>query len=477
MGHQKLIVGMTGVVHPNMPGDDRGLYSKVITMMKKLSSELEFDLVVVSKLLESEEDGINAKLYLEKNKVDLTLIFNSSLGYGRVILPLAKVNSYIGLWSVPEPTRDGVLQLNSFCGLNMYGSIIGKYLKDHNISYKWFYGAPDSELFLERFKITVKTLKAIKVVKKARIAVIGGLADGFENMYIDERKLDKKFGTYIQTRYSIEDLVKRAQGIDDKRLDEDLQQCLKEGKWNKERVSLDHMRKSSRIYLAFRDFAEEFGYDCLAISCWPKFQQVYGIAVCGAMSRLNEAGIIASCEGDVPGALNMLILNSLNGKKSSLNDLVALDEDDDSINMWHCGVAPASCADDNGICWDQHFNIGSYEGDKWNGNGVVGSMNFKPGNVTICRMDNNFSNLFIITGNIMKNKRGYYGSSGWINNLKLNGENISLLDLLNTIVINDIEHHYPMTYGDLTNELMEFSSWMNMDIIERIPYKPYMQKR
>ncbi len=475
MDDLRVKIGLTGVVHPNMPGNDRGLYNHIIEAMNVLKDKLDFDLIVVTKPLESEEDGCRAREYLESYKVNFTLIFNSSLGNGRVILPLARINSLLGLWSVPEPTTDGVLQLNSFCGLNMYGSIIAKYFNDYNIPFKWFYGQPDSEKFLERFTITIRALRAIKTVKNARIGLIGGLANGFENMYFDERVLDSRFGTYIQSRYTVEEIVTRSHNIADSRVEKDLDKLFNTGSLNKERVSMKDMEKSSRVFLALKDFAEENNYNALAISCWPRFQEVYGIAVCGAMSRLNESGIVAPCEGDIPGAIDMMICNAINGQKSSLSDLVAFDENDNSINMWHCGVAAGSCSDNSGICWDEHFNIGSYNADKWVGKGVVADLTFKPGQVTIVRMDNNFKNWFIITGEVMSNKKPYYGSSGWINNVKLDGEAIPLFDLMNTIVVNRVDHHYTMTYGNIVNELYEFASWLNMNLLPKVPYKPYLQ--
>jgi len=203
----KVKIGLTGVVHPNMPGDDEGVYAGIIKSMELLQADLDFDLAVLPDPLRSEADGEAARKFLDDRQVDLTLIFNASLGYGRVILPLARVKSYIGLWSVPEPTRDGVLQLNSFCGLNMYGSIISNYLTLHRIPFKWFYGYTDAPMVEERFKITLAALRAIKVLQRSRIGQIGGLADGFENIYIDERELEKKFGTQLQTRHTVEDIV------------------------------------------------------------------------------------------------------------------------------------------------------------------------------------------------------------------------------------------------------------------------------
>jgi hypothetical protein len=104
----------------------------------------------------------------------------------------------------------------------------------------------------------------------------------------------------------------------------------------------------------------------------------------------------------------------------------------------------------------------------------VADMQFKPGRVTIATMNNDFDNLLILTGDVME-KKAYEGSSGWVNHLKLNGEDITIKELMNTISVNRVNHHYPTTYGDLTNELNEFANWKNMRVLPKILYKPYMQ--
>jgi hypothetical protein len=143
--------------------------------------------------------------------------------------------------------------------------------------------------------------------------------------------------------------------------------------------------------------------------------------------------------------------------------------------LWHCGVAPTCWANANGVKWDAHFNIGKYDEDKqWRGRGVVADMQFKPGQVTIATMDNDFDNLLIMTGEVME-KKVSEGSSGWVNHLRLNGEDITLKELINTISVNRVNHHYPTAYGDLTNELNEFANWKHMRVLPKIPYKPYMQ--
>lgn len=475
MKKNTLRIGLAGAVHPNMPGDDEGLYRNIRAAMSELADAEDFELYSLEKPLRSEADGAAARNFMDAAEVDFTLLFNASLPYGRIILPLARVRSNLGLWSVPEPSSSGVLQLNSFCGTNMLGSIIANYLREYDIKYKWFYGMPDTAPFLERFRLTLRALQAMKTLRTARIGQIGGLADGFENMYADERVLEKRFGTYLQTRHTVEEIVARAEAIDNSAVRSDAAVLAASGSLDLRRLSSVQVEKSSRVYLALRDFAREHDYSSLAVSCWARFQETYGIAVCAALSRLNEDGIAAPCEADIPSAVTMLMLNALSGGKASLNDLVALDDADGSFNLWHCGVAPACWADGRGVRWDNHFNIGSYKNCAWCGDGLVADMSFKPGPVTISCMNNDFDDLLILTGEVLEGKSGYSGSSGWIGRPKLNGSPLDHDDLINTIVVQKVNHHYAAAFGDFTNELNEFAAWTGLRVLEPVPYKPYLQ--
>jgi L-fucose isomerase-like protein len=470
----KLTVGLCTVVHGNMPGNEAQVIDRAVKSLENLKETLNFDLVVMNEQLKSEESGEKARKWLEDHNVDFTLVLNASLGYGRTILPLARVNSLLGLWSVPEPTRTGILQLNSICGLNLYGAVISNYLNQYDIPFKWFYGYPDSNLFLERFKVTLKALQAIKALKNSRIAQIGDIADGFENFNYDERLLEKKFGTTINRRHDVEDVVKLAEACSQSDITLELTEIMKEGTCC-ERVSKTDMEKFARVNIALRTFATENAYDALAVNCWPKFQQVYDFAVCSSLSRLNNSGIVASCEGDVIGALNMLVYNAMTGESSTMSDLSALDEKDDSLCMWHCGPTAGSFADKNGVKWDAHFNIGSYCNGKWCGKGVVADLNFKPGKVTISRFDSSFDRMFVMTGEVLSDKKGFDGSSGWIGNLKVDGQKMKIADYINTLIVNHVDHHHQIAYGDLTNELYEFANWKKIKIEGLLPYKPYMQ--
>ena len=467
-------IGLAGAVHVNMPGDDRGVIANVIAAMRRMAKEHDFDLAVWDKPIQTEEDGEAVRRFLDGEEADFSILLNASLPFGRVMLPLARAKSRLGFWSFPEPAKDGVLQLNSFCGVNLMGSLVSHYTSRAGFPGKWFYGMPDSPMFRERFLCTLRAMRAIKALATLRIGQVGGLANGFENMYVDERDLERKFGTYLQTRHSVEEIVARAEKVPAAEVEREMAQAR--GECRECNVLPEHLEKSTRVYLAFRDFARENRYDALAISCWSRFQEVYGIAVCGAMSRLNENDILAVCEADIFSTVCMAAMKAMTGGKPALNDLVALDESDVSVNLWHCGVAPASWADAKGVAWERHFNIGHYDGETWVGDGVVADMHFKPGRVTVANMGGRFDRLFVMTGDMMPDKPGYAGSGGWMNNLAVNGWDVDIPILINTIATRGLNHHYSTSYGNLTNEWNELAAWMDVEVIDPVPYRPYLQK-
>jgi hypothetical protein len=475
MENLKVTIGLVDVMLGNMPGDENSLFPEIRSKMQELAKQLGFNLVIMEKPVLTEDEGETARKFMDDQKVDFTLILHSSLGSGRAFLPLARVNSCLGIWSIPEPATSGIMQLNAICGLNLYSAIIGNYMGDDHIPFKWFYGYMDNPLFIDRFKVTLNALKAVKKLRQSRIGLVGNIANGFENLNFDERIPEKKLGLKIFRRHTVEEIVRRAELYSAADVEKMTGQIVKEGAWNKETVTALSMERFARVSLAMDAFIEENNYDAIALSCWPKFQQVYDLAVCGVVSRLNERGIATSCEGDIPGVINMMMLNAISGQPSTMMDLAGLDDSDGSLLMWHCGPAPKSFADEQGLKWDAHFNIGCKCNGKWCGNGVIADLTFKPGQMTVSRLNNQFDRLLAVGCNAMANKQNYGGSGGWINHLEIGRQKLSNHDFMNTVIANRVDHHYEMTYGNFSDELFELAAWLGMEIIKPLQYENYMQ--
>lgn len=469
----KLKIGLVGAMQINFPGDKNAQYNRSVKELRELSSELGFDLYCYPELVVTDEDAQKAKIAIEKEKVEFLLIQNTSFSAGEVVITLAKTNCFIGLWSIPEPNYGGQVPLNSFCGINMYSSIISNYLREYAIKYKWFFGFKDNRLFLERFKVTVKALTAIQKMKKSRVALIGGIAPGFNDLYFDERLGQKRLGLDIQRNHEYSELSEMAKSykISDLDLSLKLVTC---GYSSCSEASNANIEINARFYKAYTEFAEKNNYDALAISCWPKMQDEFNSVSCSIIAKLNQNGIPASCEGDLPGAVSMLLLKYLTEQTTTLMDLIAFDEEDESVLLWHCGPSAECFADKDGVC--MKFHVQNTEDGKGNPQGMINDLVIKPGIATVMRITGEWDKIFLMDGKFLdNNKESYQGSRGWLGDLKLNRKKISAVDLVNSILVQGFQHHYPVVLGDITRELMEVAAWLDLKHVEEVGYEDYLQ--
>ena len=137
------------------------------------------------------------------------------------------------------------------------------------IKSKWFYGNYEDELFIERFKVTIKALIAIKKMKNARVALIGGIAPGFNGLYFDERLAEKGIGVEIQRNHEFTEIRQRVLNYKA----EDLSDILKIVSFGYKSINdkvKSKIESNARLYKAYSDFAKEYNCESLAISCWPK---------------------------------------------------------------------------------------------------------------------------------------------------------------------------------------------------------------
>lgn len=401
---------------------------------------------------------------IEEEKPDLLLVQNSSFSQGQLIPPLARLGLRLGLWAVPEPRETGGLPLNSFCGMNMYSSIIRQYLREEKIKYKWFFGLPGDPSFDGRLAVTIRALRVLKKLAGARIGLIGGIAPGFDDLYFDERTVQAGFGVSVNRLLEFDDLERVMSSLPATAVAAALAEIKAEGK-NLDLAESD-LEAQARVFLTVKEIAARYKLDAVALSCWPKYNDITRIAPCSAIGRLNEYGITVSCEGDLPGALAMYILNCLNGSQSTLMDMVAYDERDDSVLMWHCGPSAKRWACDGGLC---------YRRDSITKLGTVNDFNLKPGGVTVLQLTDDCRQGLVFTGRILGTKPAHDGCRGWIGDLARGKRSLSALDLVNTVMVKGLPHHYALGEGLFWPEIMEIFSWLGIKLIESAEYEEYMQ--
>lgn len=489
----KIKVGIVGTSQLSFPGPKEKVYAEIVEQMKKNASEIGFDLIVWEKQVIVEADAKQAVAYMEEEKVDLLMVLNVSYSAGFLVPYFYRIkNAVVGIWSIPEPTS-GPVMFNSFCSNNMYQGINDKYLRDYKIKAKWFYGYANDARFKKRLSVTVKALQAIKKLRNSRVALIGGFAPGFYDLYFDERSVYSKLdGIYINRLHEYDEVIKRAEKVTDNdmktyiaELDKvpnaDMSQynkVLKNSGLKMAKNSFALRPFSVKMYLAYKQLVEEYGYDAIAISCWPKFQDDYKYSVCSTIGMLNDDKIVAACEGDLMSAISMVALQEMSGESTTLMDFSAFDEEDDSIMLWHCGPASKKFCQRNGYKISHNFSGMAHEEGLVCGTGIVRDMEFDAGKASVFRFSGDMESYINLTGDFIGNtKASNCGSRGWFKNLKLNGKNIGALDFTNTILSGGFEHHYPVAWGDLGDEIAEMNKWLGIKPVTKISYENYLQDK
>ena len=490
-------IALVGASQLSFPGDKVTAFGHSAAGMERLSKEWDFDLFVYPDTVITEEDALAAKGTLENEvKPDLIMLQCTSFAAGLVVSTLARTKgAKLGIWAIPEMRPAGIVSYNSLCGIHMYSSIVAHYLKDYDICTKWFFGDVDDPMFLRRFQITVRALRAIKKMCHSNVGLVGGIAPGFNDLYDDERKLIRLFdGIRINRLHEYGELKQMAESVDQDRVDQKVAELKQEAQAKNAEIEaqlnavnpdnpqtrMSLYEVNARYALAYDDFIEKYHYDALAISCWPKFQDDYLFSVCSVVGELNDKGVVSGCEGDLTSAVSMLLLKYLSDDITMLMDMSAIDQNDDSVLMWHCGPASKHFCKKNGYSYSLNYSGKDHGGrdlDHAVGTGIVRDMVFDPGKATIARLTGECDTLMIASGTMQNGaKESYCGSRGWLGELELNREPITALDFFNTVMSRGFQHHFPIVMGDYTEELMEVAAWLGLKKVEKVPYENYLQR-
>ncbi|MGM9682299.1 MAG: hypothetical protein ACI3XQ_01745 [Eubacteriales bacterium] len=479
---KKIVIGLVGTSQLSFPGDKEKAFARCADGLQKLSVKLGYELVVYPSSVITREDALTAVAYMEERKIDFLMVQHTSYTAGFVAPVMAKIKgARVGFWAIPEGTDSGVVPFNSFCSINMHAGIVAHYLRDYDIPIKWFFGDVEDERFVRRFTVTVRAITAIVNLAQSKVALVGGIAPGFNDLYDDERKLNRRFeGLYFNRLHEYSEIKDRALSYSDA----DIAPIIKQMKEKSCGILNEHANEtlgvSARIYKAYRDFIDEFGYDAIAVSCWPKFQNDFKYSVCSVVGQLNEEGTVMACEGDVLSAVSMLVLKYISGGEATmLMDMSAFDEKDDTVLLWHCGPAASDFCRCSGYKLSVNYHGMAHIPGKGvtSCSGVTRDMVFDENDATVFRISGECDESLSFGGHFVGDaKESFYGSRGWLGDLKLNDNDISSLDLVNTILSKGFPHHFPVVLGNFSEEIAEFCAWTGLSRIDAVPYRNYLQR-
>lgn len=157
------------------------------------------------------------------------------------------------------------------------------------------------------------------------------------------------------------------------------------------RTTVGHQEVDDAIGVraALADVIDDHRLDAVTVRCFDLLTDP-GTSGCLALADLNDDGIVAGCEGDIPSALGMLLVRYVLGQPSWMANPAAVDTDTGSVVLAHCTVAPSMV---DGFALDTHFESGQ---------GVGISGRFAPQPVTLVRVGGrDLEQCWIVEGRIV----------------------------------------------------------------------------
>ncbi len=403
---------------------------------------------------------------------DFALLIHGGFTMGDVAQTLASQAIPLGVWATPEPTLDGDIQLNNFVSLNMTMSIARKVRDLKHNPIQWYFGAPDSAALRSRLVNTLRALSMIKSLKRARIALVGGLAPTFYNMEVSANTLKRRFDIDVEA-FEISELTDRMRAVEPSRADAEVADMSAAAQVSG--VTASQMELNARAAIALQDIAAEGRFDALAVSDWPALQADPGIHPGAAFTWLEEKyRIPVASEGDLLGALTQLAARTMTGKVGYLLDMTEPDLDNGDLLMWHGGGGPLYLANDDGAAWINHPMIGRGT-EKGACFGTISDLVFRDGTVTVFRIADDATALFEMTAQVKgRSPSGYSGCRGWLRDFAFAGHPASVEDVVSTVMGHGVEHHFVLVPGHHHEVLAEFGVWAGLRQLKSLPARNFL---
>ena len=253
------------------------------------------------------------------------------------------------------------------------------YLRQQGLKGEVLHG---SETYLqERVHAIAQVQEARLRLRDKRIGVIGQPSDWLIASHADPMAVLDRLGVRM-VEIPMEELlveIGKAQG-----------ESAPEGQEMQRKVR-DAYPGAVKIYNALKVLVERYRLDAFTLRCFDLLTAV-GNTGCLALACFNSEGIPASCEGDVPALLSMMIANALTGISGFQANPARIDTETGEMLFAHCTI-PFNMVEN--WSFDTHFESGI-------GVGIHGI--FPEGPVTVFKVSGDLKRHFAAEGELVGNQ-------------------------------------------------------------------------
>ena len=253
------------------------------------------------------------------------------------------------------------------------------YLRQQGLKGEVLHGSPE---YLQQRVHTLETVaSARKKLQGMRIGVIGQPSDWLIASHADPMAVMDKLGARL-VEIPMEELLREIANAPSENAPAD-------------EPMADNVRRSypgaTQVYHALEKLVARYELGAFTLRCFDLLTAV-GNTGCLALASFNADGIPASCEGDVPALLSMMIAQALTGVTGFQANPSRIDVETGQILFAHCTV-PFNMVTD--WQYDTHFESGI-------GVGIHG--NLPEGPVTVFKVDGKLSRHFAAEGELLHNQ-------------------------------------------------------------------------
>ncbi len=439
---RKIKVGLINLISPVLAGREKAI-AHCNNIQNYLEKKLDTEIVAYGKPVQQRSQAVEAWKMMKASDVDAVILFNGTFSTGELTVEVIRnLDCPFALWGIGELDLEGKNVSGSMIGVLAAGALF----KNMDKRFSFIYDTVENEETKKKASVFIRTVRAISYLKEATVALIGVRPDGFEVSDYDELAIKKKFGTEI-TKLSLYTLSKRMNDIDERKIDEDM--------WKQKELftirnqDVAAARGLSRLYLALKEFVEEYDIRSYAPDCWPELRDIDKTPICPINGRMNAEGTMASCECDVDGSLTLMLEHAVTGNPPWWADFVNILKKRDALFWWHCGNAPHSLSREKPLL-EKVFDFG----------GLSQTAALKEGVATVCRL-NSIRGEFAIhagVGDVLEAEPLVKGSNLLI---RMRGGNMAFIE---SMLQHGIPHHNGIVYGDIIDELKEFAHLMDIPI-------------
>ena len=201
------------------------------------------------------------------------------------------------------------------------------------------------------------------------------------------------------------------------------------------------LKKALYVYSALKRLVEKYHLSGFTIRCFDLIKE-YKTTACLALALLNEEGIVAGCEGDIPSLITMYICSTLGDRPCFMANPSKIDLVNGTMLLSHC-TCPLNLLTDYNL--NTHFESGL---------GVAIEGTLPNEEVALIKLSNNLRHYAMLHGNVVLNKQ----QSGCCRT-QITVE-IDKEELFNYLTI-PVGNHLVVTYGNISHKFAALITFVN----------------